>query len=75
MSAPEYILSQLKYLNEENERKSEYINQKYHSKIDEINHKYLIGENAEELSKMETGIPYMFSTKRNEELKRTFELF
>ena len=75
MSAPEYILSQLKYLDEESVRQSEYINPKYHSKINEINHKYLIGENAEELSKLDTGIPYMFSTKRNEELKKTFQLF
>ena len=75
MSAPEYILSQLKYLDEESIRQGEYINPKYHSKINDINYKYLIGENAEELSKMETGIPYMFKNKRNEELKNTFQLF
>ena len=75
MSAPEYITSQLKYLDEENIRKSEYINPKYHPIIDKINHKYLIGENAEELARMDTGIPYMFATKRNDELKKTFQLF
>ena len=75
MSAPEYILSQLKYIDEELERQTEYINPKYHSKINDINYKYLIGENANELSKMDTGIPYMFTTKRNEELKKTFQLF
>ena len=75
MSAPEYIISQLKYLDEEAIRQSEYINPKYHFKINEINYKYLIGENAEELSKMDTGIPYMFTTKRTEELKKTFQLF
>ena len=75
MSAPEYIMSQLKFLDEENVRKKEYINSKYHSKINDINHKYLIGENSNELAKMETGIPYMFQTKRNEELTKTFQLF
>ena len=75
MSAPEYIASQLKYLDEETIRKSEYINPKYHPIIDTINHKYLIGENAEELARMDTGIPYMFKTKRNDELKKTFQLF
>ena len=49
MPASKYILSQLKYLNEETIRQKEYINSRYHSKINEINYKYLIGENAEEL--------------------------
>ena len=75
MSAPEYINSQIKYLDEEEKRLNEYISPIYKFHINEINHKYLIGEKAEELSKMETGIPYMFNTKRNEELKKTFKLF
>ena len=75
MSAPDYIISQLKFLDEETIRQSEYINPKYHSKINEIFYKYLIGENAEELARMDTGIPYMFNNKRNEELKKTFQLF
>ena len=75
MSAPEYIVSQLKFIDEESVRETEYINPKYHPKINEIIYKFLIGENAEELSKMDTGIPYMFNTKRNEELKNTFQLF
>ena len=75
MSAPEYVMSQLKYIDEETIRENEYINAKYHSRINEINYKYLIGENAEELAKMDTGIPYMFKTKKNDELKKTFDLF
>ena len=75
MSAPEYINSQIKYLDEEEKRLNEYISPIYKFHINEINHKYLIGEKAEELSKMETGIPYMFNTKRNEELKKAFKLF
>ena len=74
MSAPEYVASQLKYLEEEEVRKNEYINPNYHSDIDKINRKFLIGENAAELGKMDTGIPYMFTNKRNEELKKAYEL-
>ena len=74
MSAPEYVLSQLKYLEEEEVRKNEYINPNYHSDIDKINRRFLVGENAAELGKMDTGIPYMFTNKRNEELKKAYEL-
>ena len=49
MSAPEYIISQLKYLDEEEIRQREYINPKYIEKINEINRRLLIGENAQEL--------------------------
>ena len=74
MSAPEYISSQLKFLSEEKVRQKEYISRNYHRDIDIINYRYLVGENAEELGKMDTGIPYMFSNKRYDELKRTYEL-
>ena len=39
-----------------------------------INYKYLVGENAEELGKMDTGISYMFTNKRTEELKKAYKL-
>ena len=74
MSAPEYIASQLKYINEEYVRESEYINSAFHQKINEINYKNLIGENAEELGRMDTGFLYMFQNKRNEELKKAYQL-
>ena len=75
MSAPEYITSQLKYLDEETERQVEYINSKYWGNINSINYQLLIGDNASELAKMDTGIPYMFTNKRNDELKKAFQLF
>ena len=74
MSASEYIESELKYINEEKERQKEYINPIYHNEINKLNYKYLVGENAEELGRMDTGIPYMFSTKRTEELKKAYQL-
>ena len=50
MSAPEYVLSQLKYLAEEKERKEEFINSKFYEKIDKINHQCLIGDVMNELA-------------------------
>ena len=75
MSTQDYILSQLKYLKEEAIRQNEYINPRYHSKINEINYKFLIGENIEEILKMDKIIQYMFNTKRKEELKKAYQLF
>jgi hypothetical protein len=74
MSAPEYISSQLKYLDEEKKREEEYINSIFHNSINSINYTHLVGEIAEELGKMDTGIPYMFLNKRNEELKKAYQL-
>ena len=74
MSAPEYITSALKFINEEKIREKEYINPIFHNEINKIIYKYLVGENAEELGKMETGIPYMFTNKRIEELKKAYQL-
>ena len=74
MSAPEYISSQLKYIDEEKKREEEYINPIFHKLINSINYTHLVGEVAEELGKMDTGIPYMFLNKRNEELKKAYQL-
>ena len=75
MSASEYITSQLKYLDEEKNREKDFINPEFHKKIDNINYANLIGSNAEELGKMDTGIPYMFKNRKTEELKKTYQLF
>ena len=74
LSAPEYINYQLKYLEEEEMRKTEYINPIYYSQINNINYKYLIGKNAKELGEMDTGIPHMFTTKKYGELKNAYKL-
>ena len=75
MSAPEYIASELKYLNEEKNRQKEFINKIFHEKIDKINYENLIKSNAQEIGKMDTGIPYMFKNKKTEELKQAYQLF
>ena len=75
MSSPEYVASQLKYLDEENERKSEYINLRYHVLINEINYKNLIGDRSREIAEMDTGVKNMLETKKYEQLKNLYELF
>ena len=75
MSAPEYVLSQLKYLDEEEERKIEYFNRKYHSKIDSLNYEYLIGKVMKELSDMDTGVKNMLETKKKDQLRNIYQLF
>ena len=75
MSAPEYIISQLNYLEEERIRQIEYLIQNYGNEINNINYRYLVAQNAEELGKMDTGIPQMFATKKFDELKSTYKLF
>ena len=75
MSAPEYVLSQLKYLDEENERKIDYINQKYHNQIDKINYDKLIGDVMHELAEMDTGVKNMLETKKDDQLTNIYKLF
>lgn len=74
LSAPEYIRSSLKYLDEEDVRKSDYLHKSFHDKIDKVNFKYLIDLNAKTLAKMETGVRYMFNNKKDNELKEAFRM-
>ena len=69
----EFILSQLKYLEEEKERQKEYINEKYHNNINDINYQYLL-ENIEELVNRDNGIAFMFENRKKDELKKAYEL-
>ena len=74
LSASEYIVAQIKYLNEEKIREEEFINPIYYNRINSINYKFLIVENAKELGKMDTGIQHMFVTEKKDELKKVYEL-
>ena len=75
MSAPEYILSQLKYLDEEYERQGEFINPKYHDKINKINYQNLIGDHMGDVAQMDTGIKNMLETKNDGQLTNLYKLF
>lgn len=75
LSAPEYVLSQLKYLDEEDGRKKGFIHKKFHGRINEINYKYLIGDHMKQLSEKDTGIKNMFETKSYPQLANLYKLF
>ena len=75
MSAPEYVLSQLKYLDEEYERESEYINPIFHNKINQLNYEHLIGTVRKELAEMDTGVKNMLETKKDDQLANIYKLF
>ena len=75
LSAPEYIVSQLKYLDEEYERQREFINEKFHNKINDINYQNLIGDHMKEIATMDTGIKKMLETKNDVQLTNLYKLF
>ena len=75
MSAPEYVLTQLKYLSEEEERKKDYIPIIFHNKINEINYQNLIGNIMHELAEMDTGVRNMLEKKKDYELTNLYQLF
>jgi hypothetical protein len=64
----------LKYLEEEDNRKSDYIHTNFHEKIDKVNFKYLIEINSKTLAKMDSGIRNMFNNKKLNELKEAYQL-
>ena len=66
MSAPEYIKTSLKYLEEEQQRKNEYINKAFWLDLDGINNKHFVEANAKILSEMETGFRYMLKNKKDD---------
>lgn len=74
LSAPEYIKSALKYLDEEETRKAEYINKIFYEKLNSTNYRFLINQNSKTLASMETGIAFMFFNKKDTSLKEAYQL-
>lgn len=74
-SAPEYISSALKYCLEEDNRKFIYLPKEVHKRLDEINYTALINDNLEALSKMDSGIKFMFSNDKKNDLKNVYDLY
>ena len=68
MPLSKYILSQIKFLEEENERINEYINPKYHNKINELNYQYLIINGLENYGSMEIVIKNLLKSEDYESL-------
>ena len=50
------------------------INQNYYSDIDQINNRLFVGKNTAEIAKVYIDIKYMFTNKKKEKLKNTYEL-
>ena len=74
-SAPEYVKCEINYLKAEKERQEVYLNPIYHAEINSINYKYLIEQNMDEIANMDSGIKYMFNTKKLNELADVYNLF
>ena len=58
LSAPEYVKSCLKYLKEEEERKSLFISRDFHTTLDKVNNKHLIQEHSEILATVSLNFIY-----------------
>ena len=66
LSAPEYMLCELKYINAENEREKSYINAIFHEEINKINFENLIVNNMNVLKEMDSCINNMFKNNKKE---------
>lgn len=74
-SAPEYISSASEYCEGEDARKIAYIPNEAHVEIDKINYDFFIKQRLEALSKMATGIAFMFENDKQNELASAFNLY
>ncbi len=74
-SAPEYIKSSLKYFQEEDSRYNTYFPSESLFELKKINADLFIKQRLEALSKMETGVSYMFQNNKQEELKAVYGLY
>ena len=72
---PEYIESELEYINKENERMQCYIHPIFHKEINNININYLIRNNMNKIIEIDTGANYMFKNGKKEELSKVYKLF
>ena len=68
MPLSEYILSQITFIEEENERLIEYINPKYHNDIKELEYQYLIVNALKEYGSVEIYIKNLLESEDYEQL-------
>ena len=74
-STPEYVLIELKFLDEEKKRQEELINPIFYEKLNAIIYEQIIGRNMVELVEMDSGVNNMLVNNKYEELKNIFDLF
>ena len=74
-SIPEFIKSQLKFLEEEKERQKEVINETPIKELNELIYKKIIEDNMKEIIEKDCGLKDMLKNNKNEELTHLYELF
>ena len=74
-STPEYVLIQLKFLEEEHERQNELLNHIFLERLNAIIYKEIIGKYMTDLVEMDSGVKNMLENNKYEELTNLYELF
>ena len=74
-SITEYISTELKFLEEEEERQKELFDGMNLKGLNEILYEEILGKNIKELVEMDSGIKYMFENNKYEDLSNLFNLF
>ena len=74
-STPEYVLIELKFIDEETERQNELINEIFWGGINEIIFREIIGKYMVELVDMDTGVKNMLENNKYGELTDLYNLF
>ena len=74
MTVPEYLSSQIKYLEEEKERLKEYIEPRFHDKINAVNYQYLLGQYNEEFKITDEMIMKALEKQENDQLINMYKI-
>jgi len=74
-STPEYVLIELNFLEEEENRQKELLNEIYLPRLNAVIYEEIIGRNMVELIEMDSGVKNMLENNKYEELTHLFELF
>ena len=74
-STPEYVLEELKFLDEEDERQKELLNPIFLERLNAVIYREIIGKYMVELVDMDTGVKNMLENNKYEELTNLYSLF
>ena len=74
-STPEYVVEQLNYLDEENERQKKLINEIYYKRLNDTIYKEIIGKNMKNLVNMDSGVKHMLENNKYNDLHNLYKLF
>ena len=74
-STPEYVLIELKFLEEEKNRQEELLNEYFFPKLNEVIYQEIIWEKTDYLIHLDSGVKNMLENNKYEELTNLYELF